>query len=96
MMPCSSKIQVPYLLKILEDGADGIEVIACPENSCKFLVGSRRVEKRIKYARGLLESISIGPEVLGITREHNLTLEHIIELVKQRAEVIKRQKGEEL
>ena len=90
MMPCSSKIQVPYLLKILEDGADGIEIIACPEDSCKFLVGSRRIEKRIEYTKNLLKSISMNPEVLGITKEHNLTTERLVELVEKRVEATAR------
>ena len=40
MMPCSSKIEVPYILKILESGADAVEIVACPEKSCRLLTGS--------------------------------------------------------
>ena len=37
MMPCSSKIEVPYVLRILESGAEAVEIVACPEKSCKLL-----------------------------------------------------------
>ena len=60
MMPCSSKIEVPYILKILERGADAVEVVACPADGCRFLVGSLRAEKRIDYVRGLQL-----PEIIG-------------------------------
>jgi len=62
MMPCSSKIEVPYILKILEQGADAVEIVACPVSKCRFLVGSSRTAKRIEYVRRLLDEIDIGAE----------------------------------
>ena len=37
MLTCSSKIQVPHLLKILDEEADAVEVVACPKRGCRFL-----------------------------------------------------------
>ena len=54
-LPCSSKIEPSYPLKILADGADGVLVVACPEGHCRFMVGNVRAEKRINYVRSLLE-----------------------------------------
>ena len=89
MMPCSSKIEVPYILKILESGADAVEVVACPEKSCKFLVGSLRAEKRIEYIRGLLEKIGYAPERVGISRKLSQSPEKLIELAGARADVVR-------
>lgn len=68
MMPCSSKVQVADMLKLLADGADGVEVVACPEGSCGFLVGSRRAEKRVTRAGDLLAMAGLKRERVGITR----------------------------
>jgi F420-non-reducing hydrogenase iron-sulfur subunit len=90
MMPCSSKIEVPHILRILEQGADAVEVIACPESKCRFLVGSRRAEKRIEYIRRLLDEVHIGSERLGITRSSSLSANDLIGLASGRAEAVKR------
>lgn len=89
MMPCSSKIEVPYILKILEQGADAVEVIACPDGGCRFLVGSFRAEKRINYLRGLLEQIGVGAERVGISRGPGLSGEELVAIAASRAEAVK-------
>ena len=89
MMPCSSKIEVSYILKILESGADAVEIIACPEKSCKFLVGSFRAERRIEYIRSLLEKIGYSPERVGISRKLSQSPEKLIDLAKARADAVR-------
>jgi coenzyme F420-reducing hydrogenase delta subunit len=89
MMPCSSKIEVPYILKILERGADAVEVVACPADGCQFLVGSLRAEKRIDYVRGLLDEIHVGAERVGISRGPGLSAQDLIDLAAKRAEKVK-------
>ena len=89
MMPCSSKIEVPYVLKILERGADAVEVVACPADGCQFLVGSLRTEKRIDYVRGLLDEIHVGAERVGISRGPGLSVKDLAALAASRAEAIR-------
>ena len=89
MMPCSSKIEVSYVLRILESGADAVEIVACPEKSCKFLVGSLRAERRIGYIRGLLEKIGYAPERVGISRKLSQSPEKLIELARARADAVR-------
>ncbi len=93
MMPCSSKVETPNVLKILADGADGVEIVACPEKQCRFLVGSRKAEKRIDYAKGLLEKIEISAERLGITRKSGLNVEDLIAIAAKRADAIMKGDG---
>ncbi len=88
MMPCSSKIEVPYILKILESGADAVEIVACPEKSCKFLTGSLRAEKRVEYVRDLLKKIGYSPECVGISRKLSQKPDQLIEIAKARADRI--------
>ncbi|MCK5850444.1 MAG: hydrogenase iron-sulfur subunit [Kiritimatiellae bacterium] len=89
MLPCSSKVQVPYLLKILDDGADAVEVVACHSDACRFLVGSDKAEKRIAYAGKLLDEIGIGAERLGITRANGLSAEKLMDIARGRAEAVR-------
>jgi F420-non-reducing hydrogenase iron-sulfur subunit len=89
MMPCSSKIEVPHILRVLEQGVDGVEVAACPESKCHFLVGSLRAEKRVDYTRRLLDEIQIGAERLGISRGTGLSAKKLMGLAERRAEAVK-------
>jgi F420-non-reducing hydrogenase iron-sulfur subunit len=89
MMPCSSKIEVPYILRILESGVDAVEVVACPEERCKFLVGSLRAEKRIEYIGGLLEKIGYAPERVGISHRLSQSPEELLDLARARAEAVR-------
>ena len=89
MMPCSSKIEVSYILKILESGADAVEIVACPEKSCKFLVGSLRAEKRSEYIRSLLEKIGFSPDRVGISRKLSQSPEKLIDLARARADAVR-------
>ena len=95
MMTCSSKVQVPDVLKILDQGADGVEVVACPDEACRFLTGSRKAEKRIEYASRLLDEIRVGGERLGFSRKSGLSAEGLMELAAARAEIVEslRKKG---
>lgn len=89
MMPCSSKIEVSYILKILERGADAVQVVVCPSNKCRFLIGSSRTAKRIEYVRRLLDEIDIGAERAGISIAAGLRAEKLIDLAAERAKAVK-------
>jgi coenzyme F420-reducing hydrogenase delta subunit len=83
-LPCSSKIEPSYLLKILADGADGVLVVACPEGHCRNLVGNVRAEKRINYVRTLLDKAGMGAERLTLERGENLTEKDLLDLAQRR------------
>lgn len=83
-LPCSSKIEPSYALKILADGADGLLVVACPVGHCRNLVGNVRAEKRINYARSLLNKAKMGAERLTLERGENLTEKDLLALAQSR------------
>lgn len=89
MMACSSKIQLPQILQILDKEADGLEIIACSEKSCRFLVGKCRAEKRINYARQLLDRIQVGADRLGITYGSGMSAEELTQIAQQRGNAVK-------
>jgi F420-non-reducing hydrogenase iron-sulfur subunit len=83
-LPCSSKIEPSYPLKILADGADGVLVVACPEGRCRNLVGNVRAEKRINYVRSLLDKAGMGAERLTLERGENLTEKDLLDSARRR------------
>ncbi|MBU4276308.1 MAG: hydrogenase iron-sulfur subunit [Proteobacteria bacterium] len=89
LLPCSSKVQLPHLMRLLEQGSDGLQIAACPEKACQHLVGSNRAEKRIARGRELLEQVGMGAERLGLDRGAGLSLDDLMEMAGQRAEALR-------
>lgn len=89
MLPCSSKVEVPHLLKILEQGADAVELVACPQDVCRFLVGSLRAEKRVDRAKELLEQIRMGGQRLGLSRRVRLSAQGLLALAQARGAAVR-------
>jgi F420-non-reducing hydrogenase iron-sulfur subunit len=56
-LPCSGKVDVPYLVKALETGADGVVVVTCKTKECRNFEGSLRAHKRAEAVESLLEEI---------------------------------------
>mgnify|MGYP000170996900 CR=1 FL=1 len=61
-VPCSGKVDVIHLLKAFEDGADGVLVLGCFKEACRYLEGNLRAAKRVGYVRSVLEEVGIEPE----------------------------------
>ena len=89
MMPCSSKVEVPYVLKLLESGVDAVEIVACPEKSCKFLTGSLRAEKRVEFIRDLLKAIGYASERVGISRKLSQKPDQLMKIAGARADAVR-------
>jgi coenzyme F420-reducing hydrogenase delta subunit len=85
MLPCSSKAMVWHLLKLLESGVDGVEVVVCPEGACRHLEGSRRTRRRVDYVRRLLAQLGISAERLGIREASGLSAGALPEIAAERA-----------
>jgi F420-non-reducing hydrogenase iron-sulfur subunit len=59
-LPCSGKADLLYLLKAFETGADGLALITCPKNECRYLEGNLRAPKRVEETNRLLEEAGMG------------------------------------
>ena len=59
-LPCSGKVDILYLVKAFETGADGAVVVTCKPGECRYLEGNLRAKKRVKAVDGLLEEIGLG------------------------------------
>jgi coenzyme F420-reducing hydrogenase delta subunit len=84
--PCSGKVDVIYLLKAFEKGADAVVVLACDQRLCSTIEGARRIHKRVERAQALLAEAGIEPErlVLRIVRRPALrSLETLFARIKE-------------
>lgn len=88
VLPCSSNVEVRQIVKMLEQGADAIQIVACAEVACRFLVGSNRAERRVEYVRRLLDEIDFGAERVGLVRGMSVSTEQLLGWAKERADLI--------
>ena len=58
-LPCSGKVDVPYLMKAFETGADGVAVVTCKKDECRHFEGNLRAHKRAEAVESLLEEIGM-------------------------------------
>jgi coenzyme F420-reducing hydrogenase delta subunit len=56
-LPCSGKVDIPYLMKAFENGADGVAIVTCKRDECRNVEGSLRACKRAEAVQALLEEI---------------------------------------
>jgi coenzyme F420-reducing hydrogenase delta subunit len=59
-LPCSGKIDILYLTKAFETGADGVAVVMCRQGECRYLEGNLRARKRAEAVEALLEEVGLG------------------------------------
>ena len=58
-VPCSGRVDAIYLMKALENGADGVYVAGCLEGDCHFKNGNIKAAKRVAHVKKLLEEIGL-------------------------------------
>lgn len=61
-LPCAGKLDPDYVLKALVLGADGVLVLACPEENCQSLHGNTYARERIMEAKKYVEEAGLNPE----------------------------------
>ena len=63
-MPCTGRVDVLYLLRAFERGADGVFVAGCLEGTCHFMEGNLQAKRRVQYAKQILDEIGVGGDRL--------------------------------
>lgn len=58
-LPCSGKVDIPYLIKAFENGADGVAIVTCKKNECRHFEGNLRARRRAEAIEALLEEIGV-------------------------------------
>jgi F420-non-reducing hydrogenase subunit D len=89
-LPCTGKVDVLYLLKSFQRGADGVYVAGCMEGECHYLTGNLRARKRVEYAKKILDEIGIGGERLEMYNMSAAQGPRFVEIAKEMTERIKK------
>ena len=64
VVACTGRLQPEHVLKAFESGSDIVAAVACEEDNCHYLEGSRRCVRRVDYLRSILNAIGLGGERL--------------------------------
>jgi F420-non-reducing hydrogenase iron-sulfur subunit len=59
-LPCSGKLDILYLTKAFDTGADGAAIMICKEGECRYMEGNMRARKRAQAIDELLQEAGLG------------------------------------
>jgi F420-non-reducing hydrogenase iron-sulfur subunit len=68
IVPCTGRLQPEHVLRAFESGSSLVSVVACREDNCHYIEGSRRCALRVDYIRSILKEIGLGEERLLLSR----------------------------
>jgi coenzyme F420-reducing hydrogenase delta subunit len=88
-LPCTGKMDVHYLLKTFQSGADGVYVAGCMEGDCHYLTGNLRARKRVEYTKKILDEVGVGSERLEMYNMSAAQAPRFVEVANEMIERIK-------
>jgi len=77
-LPCTGKIDILYLTKAFETGADGVAIVMCQQGECRYLEGNLRARKRAEAVDALLEETGLGKGRMAIIQMSDGGIEQVI------------------
>jgi coenzyme F420-reducing hydrogenase delta subunit len=81
-LPCSGKVDIPYLVKAFETGADGVAIVTCKKNECRGIEGNLRAQKRAEAVESLLEEIGMGKGRMAVIMLKDGGVEQVLKEIK--------------
>ena len=58
-MPCTARLDINFILKALQEGADGVLIIGCHPGDCAFKTGNLGAERRVRFAKKLVGQLGM-------------------------------------
>ena len=89
-VPCTGRVDLIYLLQALEKGADGVLILACFEDNCKYISGNIRARKRVEYARKLLTELGLEEQRIAIGNLASNMPHRFVDLAQAMVEEVKK------
>ena len=93
-LPCSGKLELIYLLKAFESGADGVVLITCKHGECRYLEGNLRAEKRVGAIRAILEEIGLDKGRMKLIQQEDGGVQSVINEIEGFIEKIRKTTAE--
>jgi len=86
-MMCSGRVEPEFILKALQDGADGVLVAGCHPGDCHYQEGNYKTMRRMELLKRMLEQFGIEPERVRLewisASEANRFVEVVNEMTEQ-------------
>lgn len=82
-LPCSGKVDIPYMVKAFETGADCVLVITCPQGQCHNLEGNLRAQKRTQAVDSLNQEVGLGKGHIKVIQLKEGDKKQIIEEIEE-------------
>ncbi|MCU0580548.1 MAG: hydrogenase iron-sulfur subunit, partial [Desulfobacterota bacterium] len=82
-LPCAGKLDTDSLLKALAAGADGVLVLACPEENCRAQHGNTYARRRLDEARDYLQEAGLDPGRLRFDSLSSNMVHKLVETIDQ-------------
>lgn len=61
-VPCSGRVNPLYILKVLQNGADGVLVSGCHPGDCHYITGNLYARRKFAVLKRLLTYVGLEPE----------------------------------
>ena len=61
-VPCSGRVNPLYIIKALQEGADGVLVSGCHPGDCHYISGNLVARRKFAMLKSLLNYVGIEPE----------------------------------
>jgi F420-non-reducing hydrogenase iron-sulfur subunit len=61
-MPCTTRLDINFILKALEEGADGVLIVGCHPGDCAYKTGNLGAERRVRFARELVDQLGLNKD----------------------------------
>ena len=68
LVSCTGRIQPEHVLKAFESGSEAVCMVACQDDNCHHVQGSKRCARRAALIRSILDEIGLGRERLMLFR----------------------------
>lgn len=85
-LPCTGKVEIDFLMRAFEKGADAVVVAGCLEGGCHFQEGNLRARKRTERVKGFMKEIGLEPERLEMFNLSSAEGTRFAEIISEMAE----------
>jgi F420-non-reducing hydrogenase iron-sulfur subunit len=58
-MPCTARLDINFMLKALQEGADGVLIVGCHPGDCAYKTGNLGAERRVRFTRKLIAQLGL-------------------------------------
>jgi F420-non-reducing hydrogenase iron-sulfur subunit len=87
---CTGKVDLTYILKAFNEGADGVIVAGCLKERCRYIDGNLKAEARVEFLKEIFESIGLGKSRLEMYFMSSAMSDVFVNKVKEFTETIRR------